>query len=236
MGKRRGSGPDLVHVWVAPVDGGERSAAHDLLVALADELMADELTADELTGGPGAALRHDAAGRPWVELASGGPLWASVSHARGLVAVAASSAGPVGVDLETRRNLDPGGMARRWFDPAEADWLAGQPDQVESFLRLWTAKEAVGKALGSGLRGAGLRRRMPLDATAGGGLVAGTDPALAVLHPPLPAVVVLATAVLAVAVPAGATEVLVTERTHQGAALRSTAVSRTSFPVVVRGN
>jgi hypothetical protein len=45
---------------------------------------------------------------------------------------------------------------------------------------------------------------------------------------------VAADAVVAVVVPVGTPAIEVCE--HHGAALRSTAVSRTSFPVVVRGN
>jgi 4'-phosphopantetheinyl transferase len=203
-------GPDLepVHVWVAPAENDQRSAAHELLLSLAESL---------LGGRP--VLRHDELGRPHLD-----PLWVSVSHGHDLVAVAASASGPVGVDLEQRRTFEVAGLAGRWFDPAELAWMAGQPDEVEAFLRLWTAKEAVGKALGRGLRGSGLRRLMPLT----DGLVP-SEPELAVVWVPIEAAVVLA-----VAVPAGARAVEVCE--HQGAALRRMVTSRTSFPVVVRGN
>nr|WP_239062753.1 4'-phosphopantetheinyl transferase superfamily protein [Streptomyces sp. SID13031] len=143
--------------------------------------------------------------------------------------------GPVGIDLEDRYPRDITALAHRWFAPTELAWLAGQPEELEAFLHLWTAKEAVGKALGTGLRNAGLSREMPLPATApasSGGLVGGivaSEPGLALVHLP-----VRADAVLAVVVPATATRVVLSE--HHGAALRSTAVSRTSFPVVVRGN
>ena len=149
----------------------------------------------------------------------------SLSHARGLVAVTAGRRGPVGVDLESRRDFEIDGMARRWFDPREVTWLYQQTDQLEAFLQLWTAKEAVGKALGRGLRGSGLRRVMPLD----GATTVPSEPQLSVLRLPLQA-----DAVLAVAVPSGVSEVRLTE--YHGAALRSTVTSRTSFPVVVRGN
>jgi phosphopantetheine--protein transferase-like protein len=142
-----------------------------------------------------------------------------------LIAVAAGRRGPVGVDVESRREFEIDGMARRWFDPAEVNWLYRQGDQLEAFLQLWTAKEAVGKALGRGLRGSGLRRVMPVD----GGTTVPSEPRLAVLRLPLQA-----DAVLAIAVPAETSEVRLTE--HHGAALRSTVTSRTSFPVVVRGN
>lgn len=149
----------------------------------------------------------------------------SLSHARGLVAVAASRSGPLGVDLESRREFEIDGMARRWFDPVEVTWLYRQGDQLGAFLELWTAKEAVGKALGRGLRGSGLRRVMPVD----GATTVPSEPQLSVLRLPLQA-----DAVLAIAVPNGVSEVRLTE--HHGAALRSTVTSRTSFPVVVRGN
>jgi 4'-phosphopantetheinyl transferase len=201
---------DPAHIWVSPVEENEdqRSAAHALLVTLARSL-----------GGEGE-VRHEESGRPVVD-----GLAVSLSHARGLVAVAASRRGPVGVDLESRREFEIDGMARRWFDPTELTWLYQQSDQVEAFLWLWTAKEAVGKALGRGLRGAGLRRVMPV----GGATVVPSEPQLAVLRLPL-----RADAVLAVAVPSSTSEVRLTE--HHGAALRSTVTSRTSFPVVVRGN
>jgi 4'-phosphopantetheinyl transferase len=204
--------PDLdpAHVWVSPVEENEdqRSAAHALLLALTRSL-----------GGEGE-LRHEESGRPVVE-----GLAVSLSHARGLVAVAANRRGPVGVDLESRREFEIDGMARRWFDAVELTWLRAQTDQVEAFLWLWTAKEAVGKALGRGLRGSGLRRVMPLDGTT----AVPSEPRLAVLRLPLQA-----DAVLAIAVPVTTSEVRLTE--HHGAALRSTVTSRTSFPVVVRGN
>lgn len=230
-----------MHVWVKPVVDDQRTAAHALLLALAATLIGGE-----------PVLRHDEAGRPHVD-----PLWVSVSHGHDLVAVAASAAGPIGIDLENRRSFEVTGLATRWFDPAELAWMAAQPDEVEAFLRLWTAKEAVGKALGRGLRGSGLRRLMPLppdpvapadplhppeplaplepldppppDAGTLTGDLVPSEPGLALFHLSLQA-----DAVLAVAVPAGVRFVEVCE--HHGAALRSTVTSRTSFPVVVRGN
>ena len=62
--------------------------------------------------------------------------WVSLSRAGGLVAVAFSTAGPVGVDLESRD-----AVARH---PAQG---LRHPDATE-----WTAKEAVLKADGRGLR------------------------------------------------------------------------------------
>lgn len=204
-------GPDLepAHVWLAPAGADPRATAHDLLLQLAASLLAAQSA---------PVLRHDEAGRPHVD-----PLFVSISHGHDLVAVAACSQGAIGIDLENRRPFEVSGLANRWFDPAELAWMREQPDEVEAFLHLWTAKEAVGKALGRGLRNSGLRRRMPLP----GGPVP-SEPHLSVVWLPL------TEAVVAVAVSAGTQSIELTE--HHGAALRRTARSRTSFPVVVRGN
>ncbi len=74
-------------------------------------------------------------GRPIVD-ADG--LWASLSRAGGMVAIAVSTAGPVGVDIESRAAAD------RFPLDSGAEPL--EP------VRLWTIKEAVLKADGRGLR------------------------------------------------------------------------------------
>jgi 4'-phosphopantetheinyl transferase len=45
------------------------------------------------------------------------------------------------------------GVARRYFTPAEADFLAANPpDELDAaFLRVWACKEAVVKASGKGI-------------------------------------------------------------------------------------
>jgi len=100
-------------------------------------------------------IERDPAGKPYV---TGGP-HISLAHTRTASAVAVSTLGPVGVDLEPDRNLPTAALADHWFSPPEAEWVALHPND---FLPLWTLKEAVGKALGRGLRGGGLRRPMPL--------------------------------------------------------------------------
>jgi hypothetical protein len=197
---------------VAPAGAEPRAAAHALLLALAGTLVDNP------------SLHHEGDGRPQVP-----GLAVSLSHTHHRVVVAASTDGPIGVDLEEVHLRPVRELADRWFAPEELAWMADQPDQLDGFLRLWTAKEAVGKALGLGLRKAGLRRVMPL----GGGLVepctGGADdaePELVVSYVPWPG------AVLALAAPVGLTEIVV----HHETALRSVDKSRTSLPVVVRGN
>nr|WP_204342090.1 4'-phosphopantetheinyl transferase superfamily protein [Micromonospora terminaliae] len=174
-------------------------------------------------------------GRPEV-YAGGRTLPVGVSHAGGVVVVAARAGGPVGVDVERRRPLPAVSLARRWYDPDEAAWLAARAEAGRDldFLRLWTAKEAVGKALGVGLRDGGLRRRMPVPD--GGGELLRPVPGCAgvrVGHPAGGPGLVLA---VAVAGAAGPVEVALEQGAGHDAASRSAEVARTSLPVVVRGN
>ena len=76
----------------------------------------------------------------------------SDSGMHGLIAVA--PAGSVGIDVEERSvNRDLDGMAEMVFDAEERALVIGAAGEqkVERFYRLWTAKEALVKALGTGL-------------------------------------------------------------------------------------
>ena len=79
---------------------------------------------------------------------------ANVSHSgpHGLIAMAMG--GPVGVDVEIRiSNRDLAGIAESVFSPPELDaLLRSKPDnRTALFYRIWTLKEAILKAEGSGL-------------------------------------------------------------------------------------
>ena len=78
----------------------------------------------------------------------------SLSHAREFAAVAVACAGPIGIDVETAgRSLDSLAIAERHFAVAEAAEIARKDGKARElgFLDLWTAKEAILKALGVGL-------------------------------------------------------------------------------------
>ncbi|MEU6077680.1 4'-phosphopantetheinyl transferase superfamily protein [Micromonospora sp. NPDC047074] len=211
-------GRDTAYVWICQGVGGRPAPAGPLLRRAGAALL----------GCPEAEIvaGHDRDGRPLVTVRGGDAragLAVSVSRAGGVVAVAARVGGPVGVDVERCRPLPALALARRWFAPAEAAWLAGRPDggRVADFLRLWTAKEAVGKALGVGLRDGGPGRRMPVPGDPDGslrpvpggldgalrpvpgspGCSASWDPSaggrLRVGHPPVGGGLVLAVAVVA---------------------------------------
>lgn len=73
----------------------------------------------------------------------------------------------IGVDLEVRQPRPKAlAVARRHFQPREIDWLEAQADTDHAFLRLWTLKEALFKAIGRGL-GYGLGKACFLPGTDG---------------------------------------------------------------------
>lgn len=118
-------------------------------------------------GFPGVRVRRDADGRPHLDSGLDGVVHVSLSHHRDWVATAITSYGPVGVDVEVVRELPARALATRWYAAVEASRLDGlvEPELSAEYLRLWTVKEAVGKALGVGLRGGGMRRPVgPLPA------------------------------------------------------------------------
>ena len=81
----------------------------------------------------------------------GAPLFTSLSHSGDWVVAAAARTGPVGVDVESLRTDRPlERLAHRFFPPEESVWLERltSEEQVGNFYRLWTAKEALFKALG----------------------------------------------------------------------------------------
>ncbi|GAA2378955.1 hypothetical protein Cme02nite_18150 [Catellatospora methionotrophica] len=133
-----------IGIWLAPAVAAVDLARH----AVGEVLGVDPAR---------VALGREPSGRPFVVGTTG--LHLSVGHTPDLAVVAVTALGPLGVDVEPIRPLPAPELAARWFSGPEADWVAAHPDD---FLPLWTLKEAVGKALGTGLRGGGLRRRMPL--------------------------------------------------------------------------
>jgi 4'-phosphopantetheinyl transferase len=78
----------------------------------------------------------------------------NLTHAREQVLIAVAREQPVGIDLERiDREIEIDDIARRYFSPGEADAIEALPParKLAAFLRLWTCKEAVLKALGEGI-------------------------------------------------------------------------------------
>ncbi|WP_454918911.1 4'-phosphopantetheinyl transferase family protein [Xanthobacter sediminis] len=101
-----------------------------------------------------SAVAFDAgpAGKPFLRAVEG--LDFNVSHSGGFALVALSRVGPVGVDIEqARTGVDILGIARAHFAPQEHEALARLPAgrRGAAFYRLWTLKEAIAKAHGTGI-------------------------------------------------------------------------------------
>jgi 4'-phosphopantetheinyl transferase len=141
-------------VRLCPVERGEREAAHTLL----RRTVAAALRVPE----PAVAIDREPSGRPYVR--GRDDMHVSVSHTPGMAAVAVRGPGPVGVDVEAVRPLPALALSRRWMSTVDSDWLARQPAEHRgnAFLGLWTAKEALGKLYGTGLRDNGMRRPVPV--------------------------------------------------------------------------
>lgn len=111
----------------------------------------------------GAALDQDARAVRLVQEPSGKPrlvdgpgLAFNVSHCDGTALIALAAGCDVGVDVEAPRHVrEPQRVAHRMFARSEAKVIAelGPELAAAAFLRCWTAKEAVLKALGIGLAG-----------------------------------------------------------------------------------
>jgi 4'-phosphopantetheinyl transferase len=142
-----------------------------LLGRWAAKRLLGELGAEEnelvigLLGKPGAhedwrgqlSILNDDAGVPYVDREGHGrlPLALSISHRGdwGLAAVALVPGARIGADLETVEPRDPA-LVRQFFNESEADRVAnpGGGDVDRIVARIWSAKEAVLKAMGIGLR------------------------------------------------------------------------------------
>lgn len=136
-------GDDTLHVW--QLDYDIRRGRAPLLALLGAYL-----------GRPAEALAlvEGEHGRPRLSDTLAGGLDFNWSHSGECALVVLGRHVVPGIDVE-RRRARPRALeiARRYFHPAEADWLASLPPeaQADAFLSLWTAKEATLKALGRGI-------------------------------------------------------------------------------------
>src|SRR5262249_20847138 len=99
----------------------------------------------------GWLFEAEPSGRPIVRNASCDRVPSiSLSHSGGWVAVAASDAGVIGLDIEVHRpHRNFKGIATAAFGPKE-QWLVAA-DGAAGFYRIWTLKEAMAKASGEGI-------------------------------------------------------------------------------------
>jgi len=114
-------------------------------------------TLGEVTGRPARAWRFtaDEAGKPRIaEPVAAAGVTFSISHTSGLVAVAVDAAGRrVGIDAERRGRRVAPALARRILSARERADLADLDAAAmeHAVLRRWVLKEALAKAVGSGI-------------------------------------------------------------------------------------
>jgi len=86
-------------------------------------------------------------GKPFLEKSS--DIFFNLSHCKGLTACVVSDA-ENGIDAELIRPYS-GSAAKRVFTENEMRFVSESEIPDEKFFRLWTLKEAVGKAIGTGI-------------------------------------------------------------------------------------
>jgi 4'-phosphopantetheinyl transferase len=108
-------------------------------------------------GCPPASLRFSVTrfGKPALQSPHAARLAFNVSHTQGIALFAFAWDCRVGVDVERRTDgVYLEGIGRGIFSPVEQAALdAAQPDPAATFFTIWTRKEALLKALGTGLSG-----------------------------------------------------------------------------------
>jgi len=118
----------------------------DRLRTVAGESLARQMLSERLGCTPEEVpLQYDEDGKPAVP---GTGLYVSVSHSGAYVVCAVDDA-PVGVDVETVRDVD-GKFMRRVCSEAELAYALRGGDTERRFWELWTAKEAIFKLTGHG--------------------------------------------------------------------------------------
>ena len=90
--------------------------------------------------------RRERQGKPYFS--SNCEIFFNISHSSNYVACVIGNR-PVGIDIEKARKGRQN-LAKRFFDVSEAEWIK-ECDSDQRFFRIWTLKEAYGKATGQGV-------------------------------------------------------------------------------------
>lgn len=136
-------GADEVHVWRLTYDHQQRRRPLTALLARYLEVEHDQV-----------ALSDGEHGRPRLADGLDPSLDFNWSHSGNQAVIALARGVAPGVDIERRRERERLlAIAQRFFSADEAAALAALPaaDRDTAFLRLWTAKEAILKAIGRGI-------------------------------------------------------------------------------------
>ena len=158
-------GADDIHLWFFPAArAGKRDHARELR-----ELLGAYLGVDETA----IRIERDAHGKPFLGGAHTAALQFNLAHSADALIVALARVQPLGIDIESTQRTRPWlELARRFFTPGECAALTALPPERlgAAFVRLWSCKEAVLKALGRGIAFGLERLDFALDAA---GNVAG---------------------------------------------------------------
>lgn len=125
--------------WLLAKDRTNRAAARLLLTAGLEML--------GLGGHRAASLKKDSSGRPFIPECE---IDLSITHTDGLAAAALSCVCRVGIDAERIRPLKAEDYIEA-FSKNEAEQIGAAKEPSWEILRLWTRKEALLKAHGTGL-------------------------------------------------------------------------------------
>jgi len=153
-------GDDEIHLWLFPRRELGANARADASGSLRGVLAA-YLGADPASLG----IERDDAGKPHL---ADGTLQFNLSHSGETLLIGLSRAQALGVDIERGARRRPWlEIAHRYFTAAETAALAALPADTlaRGFLDLWSAKEAVLKAIGRGIAFGLDRVGFALDAT-----------------------------------------------------------------------
>jgi 4'-phosphopantetheinyl transferase len=101
-------------------------------------------------------IERTASGKPYLQPSwtDGVPISFNLTHSHGRALIAVAASRGVGIDLEqVTARRDAVGLAKRFLSPPEqaAVEQADGETREEVFLRFWVAREAVLKAVGTGL-------------------------------------------------------------------------------------
>ena len=88
----------------------------------------------------------------------------NVAHSGNLALVAITYGCEIGVDVERLRTVRHAEhIAQRYFHPSEIEAILAAPYRDAAFMRCWTGKEAVLKAIGTGITGSLADFQVPIN-------------------------------------------------------------------------
>lgn len=163
--------PGEVHVWSAPLDRlcdsallieiERERASRFKMERIRNQFIAARVQLRVVLGryldlAPAEVpIVYEINGKPVLGPAADRDLHFNISHSETLAVMAATRSGRIGVDVERRRPIpNSESLVERFFTRRERDLYMALPEceRMDAFFRAWTRKEAVLKAIGSGVQ------------------------------------------------------------------------------------